>query len=183
MEIGKTLRVSTRKAWRTWLEKNHASAPEIWLVYPNKASGKRRIPYNDAIEEALCFGWIDSIVKSLDEVHRAQRFTPRRPKSPLSPLNAERMRRLVAEGRMTPAGLAAVPDFDPDAAFTVADDILAALRADAETWRNYEAFPESYKRIRTGWIEGARVRPDIFEQRLRYFLKMTARNKRFGLLQ
>jgi hypothetical protein len=66
MEIGKSLRATTRKAWRTWLQKNHARKKEIWLVYPLKHTGKRRLPYNDAVEEALCFGWIDSIIKKLD---------------------------------------------------------------------------------------------------------------------
>ena len=78
VEVGKTLRLTTRKAWRTWLAKNHASRKEIWLVYPLKHTGKRRIPSNDAVEEALCFGWIDSVIKKIDAGRVAQRFTPRR---------------------------------------------------------------------------------------------------------
>ena len=75
MDIGKTLYVTNRKNWRAWLEKNFESEAEIWLVYPKKSSGKERILYNDAVEEALCFGWIDSIVKSMDEDHSVQRFS------------------------------------------------------------------------------------------------------------
>ncbi|MPZ47754.1 MAG: hypothetical protein GEU75_00280 [Dehalococcoidia bacterium] len=182
LRIGKTLRLSYADEWRAWLEENHATEREVWLVYPHKDTGIRGISYNDAVDEALCFGWIDSTVKSLDKRHRAQRFTPRRPKSPLSEMNKERMRRLRAEGRMTEAGMAAIAD-DLDASYEVPTDILATLQADEETWRNFEAFPESYKRIRVGWIDGSRNRPDFFEKRLRYFLKMTKANKRFGMVQ
>jgi uncharacterized protein YdeI (YjbR/CyaY-like superfamily) len=182
MDIGKTLNATTRKQWRNWLARHHDSEPEIWLVFASKASGKPSLPYNDAVEEALCFGWIDSIVKKLDADHRAQRFTPRRPRSPLSEMNKARMRRLRDLGKMTAAGLAAVGDV-LDEPFVMPDDIRKELQADNETWRNFQAFPESYKRIRVGWIDAARPRPDFFEQRLRYFLKMTKQNKRFGMVQ
>lgn len=97
-------------------------------------------------------------------------------------MNKVRIRRLHAQGKMTPAGLAAAPGvLDED--FSPASDILAALKADEETWRNFQAFPDSYQRIRVGWIEGARKRPDVFQQRLGYFLRMTRQNKRFGMVQ
>ena len=188
MEVGKTLYAKNRKAWRAWLKKNHASAPEIWLVYYKKGSGRPRIPYNDAVEEALCFGWIDSIVKPIDGKRYAQRFSPRRPKSVLSAMNAERLRRLIAAGRVAPAGLAAVREqlgaaAGKPRALKVPPDIAAALRADRTTWKNFRGFPESYVRIRVGWIDAARRRPEVFDQRLRYFVKMTAENKRFGMVQ
>ena len=184
MEIGATLLVTTREEWRAWLAANHAAAPEIWLLFYTKASGKPHIAYNDAVDEALCFGWIDSLVKKHGPDSRAQRFTPRRPKSRLSPMNKERVRRLAAAGRMTPAGMAAAGDF-LDEPFIVPADILAALQTDAETWRNFEAFPDSYQRIRVGWIDGSRSRqhPEVFQQRLGYFLRMTKQNKRFGMVQ
>jgi uncharacterized protein YdeI (YjbR/CyaY-like superfamily) len=188
MEVGKKLNAKNRAAWRAWLKKNHATAPEIWLVYYKKGSGRPRVPYNDAVEEALCFGWIDSIVKPIDENRYAQRFSPRRPKSVLSAMNAERIRRLIAVGRMTAPGLAAVRKQLGDGATKARPrklpaDILAALRADASAWKNFRAFPESYKRIRIGWIDASRHRPDVFAQRLRYFVRMTAANKRFGMVQ
>jgi uncharacterized protein YdeI (YjbR/CyaY-like superfamily) len=108
MEITEILYVTDRNDWRAWLEKNYASAKEIWLIYYNKKSGKPRIPYNDAVEEALCFGWIDSIVKKYDEERAAQRFSPRRKNSQLSQLNKERIRRLVEAGKMTPIGLESI---------------------------------------------------------------------------
>jgi uncharacterized protein YdeI (YjbR/CyaY-like superfamily) len=185
MEVGKTLRVTTRKAWRTWLAKNHARKKEIWLVYSLKHTGKRRIPYNDAVEEALCFGWIDSIIKKIDARHIAQRFTPRRSaKSALSETNKERVRRLIRAGLMTPAGLAKIQT-RMDEPFVIPADILRTLKKDATTWKNFQAFPEYYRRIRIGWIEATRQqgRLDVFERRLAYFLKMTARNTRFGIVK
>src|SRR2546428_11386211 len=105
MEITNLLEVKNRKEWRSWLSKNHKSEKEIWLVYYKKKSGKSRIPYNAAVEEALCYGWIDSTVKSIDENSYAQRFSPRKKESNLSEMNKERIRRLIEKGKMTKAGL------------------------------------------------------------------------------
>jgi uncharacterized protein YdeI (YjbR/CyaY-like superfamily) len=182
MEITKTLYVTDREEWRAWLEENHAREKEIWLVYYRKGSGKGRIPYNDAVEEALCFGWIDSTNKSIDEERLAQRFSPRSPKSGFSPMNKERVRRLIEQGRMTQAGLDMLGDA-LEGEFEVPADIEEALRADVQVWENFQQFPESYKRIRVGWIDGARHRPEEFEKRLRYFVKMTRQGKRFGMVQ
>ena len=187
MKIGKTLYVTKRKEWRSWLAKNYDKKKEIWLIFYKKSSGKPRIPYNDAVEEALCYGWIDSIVKGIDEEKYAQRFTPRRPKSKVSELNKERIRRLIKQNKMTAIGIAAVKhvfdDSSENTKLTIASDILKALKQDQDTWKNFQNFPESYKRIRIGWIEGARTRPNVFTQRLRYFLKMTAKNKKYGMVQ
>src|SRR3989442_7399108 len=108
MEIGTTLYVKDRRQWRAWLARHHKTAPEIWLIYYKKHSGRPRIPYSDAVEEALCYGWIDSITKPVDEDRWAQRFSPRRPSSRLSEMNRERVRRLIAARRMTKAGLARI---------------------------------------------------------------------------
>lgn len=105
MKIGKKLYLKDRKEWRKWLVKNHLKESEIWVVYYKKHTNKLSIPYNDAVEEALCFGWIDSIEKRIDEECYAQRFSPRKAKSQWSESNIERMRRLIKEGRMTSAGL------------------------------------------------------------------------------
>ena len=181
VKLGKLLDVPDAQAWRRWLEAHYTSEPEIWLVYHSKTSGVPSIPYNDAVDEALCFGWIDSTVKKVDADSRAQRFTPRRPGSPISPMNRERVLRLRDIGRMTQAGLDAIGNLDTP--FVLAPDIEAALRADDETWRNYEAFPESYRRIRVGFVDGSRNRPEMFQRRLAYFLKMTRANKRYGMVQ
>jgi uncharacterized protein YdeI (YjbR/CyaY-like superfamily) len=190
MRTGRPLYVTTRRAWRAWLATHHAREREIWLVYPRRASGLRRIGYNEAVEEALCYGWIDSTVRSLDPERLAQRFTPRRPGSGLSPLNRERVRRLIAAKRMTRAGLAAIAHaFDPAqdqvaGPLRIAPDILRPLRADAAAWRNFRAFPAAYQRIRVGYLEGRRRHgPEAFARSLAFFIKMTAKNKRIGFVR
>ncbi|MEJ2103297.1 MAG: YdeI/OmpD-associated family protein [Ignavibacteriaceae bacterium] len=186
MQVTKTLYIKERKEWRDWLKKNHKTEKAIWLVYYNKSSGRPRIPYNHAVEEALCFGWIDSTVKKIDKDSHVQRFTPRKKRSQLSELNKERIRRLVKKKKMTSSGLKAVKHLiDPlkKEEFKIAPDILKALKKDKNIWKNFVKFPESYKRIRIGWIEGSRTRPDIFNQRLNYFLKMTAKNKQYGMVK
>src|SRR5215472_19388699 len=109
MEVGETLLVSTREEWREWLAQHHAEYREIWLVYYKKTSGKTGISYEEAVEEALCFGWIDGAIKGIDKETYADRFTPRRAKSPWSDSNRERVARLLRDGRMTEAGLAVLP--------------------------------------------------------------------------
>ncbi len=187
MELGKTLHVTNRKQWRSWLAKNHNKEKEIWLIYYRKSSGKKRIPYNDAVEEALCYGWIDSILKKIDEQKFAQRFSPRRQTSVLSQLNKERIHRLIEKKKMTVKGLNAVKhvfsDSSKNSKCIIRYDILKLLKEDKETWENFQKFPESYKRIRIEWIEGARTRPELFKKRLEYFLKMTAKNKKYGMVQ
>ena len=182
MKIGKTLYVTNRKAWRAWLRKNHKNASETWLVYYKKHTGKPRIAYDDAVEEALCYGWIDSIVMRVDDERTAQRFSPRRPKSFLSETNKERARRLIKAKKMTRAGLEKIQT-QLEEKFEYAEDIIVALRQDRKTWEHFRRFPESYRRVRIGWIEAARHYPKIFQQRLGYFLRMTAQNKKFGMVQ
>jgi uncharacterized protein YdeI (YjbR/CyaY-like superfamily) len=115
MKIGKTLYLTTRNEWRAWLQKHHKTEPEIWLIYYRKASGKPRISHEDAVKEALCFGWIDSIEKGMDEERFTQRFSPRRPKSNLSQINLGHVRNLIKEGRMTQTGLDAISHaYDPE---------------------------------------------------------------------
>lgn len=189
MKLGKTLYVSDRKSWRSWLAKNHDKEKEIWLVYYRKGSGKSRISYNDAVEEALRYGWIDSTVKSIDEEKFAQRFSARRKTSGLSQMNKERIRKLIAQKKMTKAGLAAVAHvFDPVrdkmSSFSFPPDILKPLKANKGAWTNFQKFPESYKRIRIAYIESRkRHGKDQFQKSLAYFINMTARNKRIGLVK
>jgi uncharacterized protein YdeI (YjbR/CyaY-like superfamily) len=179
MEITKTLHVTNRKDWRKWLREHYKTEKEIWLIYYKKATGKPRIEYNDAVEEALCFGWIDSTLKSMDEGRNAQRFSPRKPKSNYSPANKERLRQLlkqrkvIKEVRETLGNLAVEK-------FEISKDILEALKANQEAWKHFQAFSDAYKRIRIGFIEGARKRPEEFKKRLRYFIKMTEKNKQYG---
>lgn len=189
MEIGKKLYVIEREDWRTWLTSNHSKESDIWLIYFRKSTGKPRIPYNDAVEEALCFGWIDSQIKGMDEERFAQRFSPRRPTSALSEINRERIRRLIKEKKMTAAGLAAVahvfdPEKDKEKPFIIAPDILKALKKNNQAWTNFQQMPEGYKRVRIGFIESRRRHGDeIFHKSLRHFIDKTAKNQKFGMVK
>jgi len=182
MEITETLYVTDREEWRQWLSENHASKKEIWLVFHAKNTQKPSLPYRHAVEEALCFGWIDGISKKIDGERRVQRFTPRRPKSHWTELNKERARRLIESGKMTEAGRQVLPDLSPEA-FQIQPDILAALQADQQIWDNFQAFPGLYQRIRIAFIEGARKQPEEFQKRLDKFLEKTRENKMYGSIE
>jgi len=188
MNIGKTLYAKNRKAWRSWLSKNYKTENEIWLIYYKKDSGKPRIAYNDAVEEALCYGWIDSTAKKVDEERFAQRFTPRKPNSNLSEMNEQRVRKLISQKKMTKAGLAAIDHaFDSERKerrFITPAAILKAIKADKFAWQNFQKLPESYKRIRIAYIESRkRHGNEQYQKALRYFVKMTSKNKRFGFVK
>jgi len=176
MTNNKTLYVTTRKEWRDWLNDNFDKATEIWLVYPKKSAGKIRIPYNDAVEEALCFGWIDSTVKALDNNNTIQRFTPRNPKSDYSQANKERLKWLLDKNMIHPS-LEKIVRQTINQKFLFPSDIIEAIRNDRIAWRNYQLFSDSYKRIRIAYIESARNRPDEFKKRLSSFIDKTRKNK------
>lgn len=182
MEIAPTLYVPDRAGWRAWLAANHASAKAIWLVSYRPETGRPSVAYLAAVEEALCFGWIDGIAKRMDDERGAQRFTPRRPKSHWTELNKERARRLIAAGLMTDAGRAVLPDLDV-ASFRIPDDILAAIQADPLAWANFQQFPAVYQRIRVSYIDEVRRQPEVFATRLTNFLKKTREGKMFGTME
>lgn len=194
MKLGKTFYAADRKQWRAWLARNHQTEPEIWLIYYKKNSRKPRIPYNDAVEEALCYGWIDSTTHPRDDRSFMQRFSPRRKNSKLSEMNKERVRRLIKAKRMTRFGLESIRHHMDHGVknskqvpmlkiFTMPEDILNKLKAHPVAWINFQKFPGSYKRIRIVWIDGSRNRPDFFSKRLQYFIKMTEKNKMFGMVR
>lgn len=175
----KLLYVTDRKQWREWLKKHYKSENEIWLIYYRKHTGRPRIVYNDAVEEALCFGWIDSTVRSIDRDRFAQRFSPRKPRSPYSQANKERLRKLIKEGKVIKDVLPTLGNIQ-DEPFAVPADILEAVKADKEAWRNFQSLSAPYIRMRIAYIEGARKRPAEFEKRLRHFIAMTRKNRLFG---
>jgi uncharacterized protein YdeI (YjbR/CyaY-like superfamily) len=181
-EITRTLYVHRVADWRAWLREHHKTSREIWLVYYRKDSGKPRISYNDAVDEALCFGWIDSTQKTLDADRTAQRFTPRRPGSPTSEMNKARARRLVRERRMTTAGLKAIGTLRAPR-LAVPEDVRAALERDGDAWRHFQRFPVAYRRIRLAFVAGARDRPAEFRRRLGNLVRMSAKNERFGMVR
>lgn len=176
MEITKIVYVTTREEWREWLQKHYKSEVDIWLQFYKKETGKPRISYNDAVEEALCFGWIDSIVKSYDTESFVQRFSPRKSKTPYSQTNKERLKKLIADKQLMPEVLASIEGLLEEQ-IEIAQDILQTIKKNKDAWEYSQQFSDRYKRIRIGFIEGARNRPDEFQKRLRYFVKMTEKGK------
>jgi uncharacterized protein YdeI (YjbR/CyaY-like superfamily) len=193
MEITKTLYVTNREDWRAWLRAHHAREREVWLIYYKKDSGRARIPYDDAVEEALCYGWIDSTVKRIDDARFAQRFTPRKDNGNWSESNKVRLRRLMKEGRMTPVGLQKIGDgvlAEKEGAAqqpavrkvepTLPRYLSAALRADAKAWRNFKALAPSYRRDYVNWITSAK-RAETRARRLAEAVARLARNEKLGM--
>jgi len=188
MEITNTLYITNKKDWRKWLVKNHRIQKEIWLIYYRKETGKPRISYDDAVLEALCYGWIDSIIKKIDKESFAQRFSPRKSNSNLSQINKERIRELVKKKRITKYGLKAVahvfnPRTDEPNNFIIPPKIIKELKANKDTWKYFQKMPSSYQRIRIAYIDGYSQQKDIYKKTLAHFIKMTAQNKRIGFVR
>jgi uncharacterized protein YdeI (YjbR/CyaY-like superfamily) len=180
------LYVQDREEWRAWLAKHHASEREVWLIYYKKHTGKPRIPYDDAVEEALCFGWIDSIVKTLDEDRYLQKFTPRVNVRQWSPSNRERVSKLIQQGRMTAAGLSKLPpdDAPPPERYTadspLPDLFAAALAASPTAAENFGKLAPSYRRDFVRWVIEAK-KEETRQRRLAEAIRMLERNEKLGL--
>jgi uncharacterized protein YdeI (YjbR/CyaY-like superfamily) len=189
MNIGKTMYLTKRDEWRKWLVEHHETEKEIWLIYYRKKTGKPRISYNDTVEEALCFGWIDSIIKGIDNERFAQRFSVRQKTSQLSEMNRQRVKKLISQKKMTKAGLDAIahifnPKEQKSTELILSPDILEPLKANKEAWANFQKLPDRYKRIRIAFIESRRRHgEEMFQRSLSHFIKMTAKNKSFGFVK
>ena len=175
MPIRKTLYVTSRAEWRAWLTKHYQSETEVWLIYYKKHTGQPRISYDHAVEEALCFGWIDSIVKRIDDEKFAQKFTPRRDGTKWSALNKRRLRKLIREGRMTEAGLAKIDlvmlGEEAQAKQSKGDldiprFVKQPLMANAKAWENFRNLAPSHRRHYIGWIMDAK-KEETRKRRLR----------------
>lgn len=187
MELTQTFHAPDRAAWRAWLAERHASEKEVWLVYFRAESGQPSISYEDSVEEALCFGWIDSLIQNIDEQRHARKFTPRRPGSAWSDSNKRRVAKVIAEGRMTPAGLAKI-DYPlyappPPAAkkeLVVPDWLAAGLQASPQAWANFEALPLTQRRRYVMWLSDAK-REETRRQRLQKAIRMLERSERIEM--
>lgn len=171
-----TLYLTRREDWRKWLSDNFDTKTEVWLVYPKKSTGKPRIEYNTAVEEALCFGWIDSTVKSLDQNNTIQRFSVRRTNSGYSQANKERIRWLIKHDIVHPSIQNELESIAEER-YEYPSDIIAKLKDDYSVWNNFQNFSDSYKRIRIAYIDSARKRPDEFRRRIQNFIDKTRKNK------
>ena len=179
----KVLRVKTRAQWRAWLERHHETESEIWLVYARSATGKPRVRYDEAVEEALCFGWIDTTVQPIDETHYMQRFTPRTNVLNWSKINLQRFDRMVAEGRMTEAGRAKRPnDVAPPARRHHADDpvphfIVEALARHPVARKTFLSLAPGYRRDYIRWIIEAK-QEETRSRRLKEAIRRLERNRK-----
>lgn len=166
--------VASTEELRDWFDANHETATELWLGYHRKATGRPTVTWSEAVDEALCVGWIDSVRYRIDDERSAQRFTPRRKGSVWSAINVAKVAELTAQGRMRPAGLAAFEARDPErtaiysyerdtAAFS--DEETAAFRAADGAWADWERRPPGYRRTATHWVTSAK-RPETRARRL-----------------
>jgi uncharacterized protein YdeI (YjbR/CyaY-like superfamily) len=184
----KTLLVRTLEQWRDWLGEHHASESEVWLIFHKKHTGVEAIAYKDARDEALCFGWVDSLVKRLDDRRYALKFTPRRPDSRWSAVNRKRYAELKAEGRLKPAGIERPPTkrtYGPRPArlempARIPAYIQAALKSSATASRHFETLPPSQRRRYLAWIESAK-REDTKLRRLKEAMRLLASGRVLGL--
>lgn len=176
MKQKETFYTSDRSKWRAWLAENFETKNEIWFVFPSKSSGEPALSYNDAVEEALCFGWIDSTTGHLDGTHGIRRFTPRKDFSYYSRPNIERLIWLDKQGLIHPKVRPTVASVI-ETEYVFPEDILQSIREDAAAWMNYQKFSEPYKRIRIAYIDAARKRPEEFQKRLHSFLEKTKNGK------
>ena len=176
--------VETRAEWRAWLEENHGSTG-AWLVSWKKATGRPFIPYPETVDEALCFGWVDSRPNRLDEERAMRLFTPRKPKSPWSRLNKEKVARLSTQGLMAPAGMRMVATAQANGSWTVYDeiedlvippDLAAALAEDRAAQWFFERFAESSKKAILWWIKAAK-RPETRAARIAETVRAAAQNR------
>lgn len=185
MNFVKTFYAKNRAAWRAWLEKNGTSTSEIWLVYYKKDSGKPRVEYEEAVQEALCFGWIDGMEKGLDNERFMQRFTPRKPNSKWSDSNIARMKKLIASGQMTPSGLAVFTGHETRRVEPKPTELPADLekkfRSAKGAWNNFQNFPPGYRRMTIGWVASAK-KEETQVKRLQQLIDASSRREKMKFI-
>jgi uncharacterized protein YdeI (YjbR/CyaY-like superfamily) len=158
----KTLDVSDRAKWRSWLAKNHGTCNEVWLIFHKAHTGRAALTYDDAVEEALCFGWIDSLIKRIDDERYARKFTPRKPDSKWSAINRRRYAKLEAEDRLQPAGRTRPPTAGSSYAprpstIDIPNYIKKELSSKPAAWKFFKSLAPSYRRAFIGWIDSAKL--------------------------
>lgn len=188
----KTLQVETRDAWRAWLAKHHKSETEIWLIFLKVHTGRSTVPYSDTVEEALCFGWIDSLIKRLDDDRYVRKFTPRRSGSAWSESNKKRVEKLLADGLMTDTGLAFVDEAKASGewdrkrtrpsmpADNLSVEFSDALKAHPAASRKFNALAPTYQKQYIVWIASAK-RADTRQRRTNEAIEKLARGEHLGL--
>jgi uncharacterized protein YdeI (YjbR/CyaY-like superfamily) len=187
----KLLYVNTKNEWRRWLQKNHCNVNELWLIFYKKETGKPTLNYGDAVEEALCFGWIDSIVKKINEEKYVRKFTPRKKSSVWSELNKKRVKKLIKDGRMTEFGLEKITAAKksgtwnkktepPKVSCDVPKDFMSALNKNRKAKSNFEKFSPSDKKRYYMWINIAKKK-ETKDRRIKESIELLSKNKELGL--
>lgn len=186
---GQQLPITNRDEWRAWLEANHATANEVWLVHFKKHTGKQGLSLEEAVEEALCFGWIDGVLRPIDDEKFALRYSPRKQGSIWSETNKRRVAKLIKQGRMSEAGLAKVKEAKANGEWqratllenttNIPPDLRHALTANRQARRNFESLAPSHKKQFIYWITSAKT--DVTRQRrIQETVRLVAENKKLG---
>jgi len=184
------LYVSSREEWRKWLEKNYSVKKEVWLIYYKTRTGKPSIPYDGSVEEALCFGWIDGILKKLDDEKFSRKFTPRRKNSRWSESNKKRVEKMIKEGRMTEAGMALIREAKQSGEWSRAPVdkreleiplfFKEALAKNKKASDYFNTLASTYQRHFVGWVSSAK-RKETQMKRLAEALSYLEKNKKLPL--
>jgi uncharacterized protein YdeI (YjbR/CyaY-like superfamily) len=190
MKLGDELYVTNRDDWREWLRKNYETEKEVWLLYYKKHTGKPSIPYDDSVEEALCFGWIDNIIKRIDDEKFVRKFTPRKAKSKWSEANKKRAGKMIKEGKMIEAGLAKIREAKQTGEWfktapvrkelVIPPYMKEALAKNKKALDNFNKLAKSYKRQYVGWIRGAK-KEETRKRRLAEAIGLLEKNEKPGM--
>jgi len=188
MKLSNTLYFKDQDEWHAWLEQNHATVKEVWLIFDKVHTGRPCIGYEESVEEALCFGWIDSLVQRIDDICYARKYTPRTNTAKWSDTNRRRIAKLIREGRMTQAGLDKLGDLPRDGVepvvperkpFAVPPEVEAQIRANPAAWNNFNKLPPSQRRLYIGWATSAK-KAETVARRLREVIEVLEQNKPLG---
>jgi uncharacterized protein YdeI (YjbR/CyaY-like superfamily) len=190
IELNHALFFKNRDEWRSWLEKNHTISDGVWLIHHKKTSSKKNLNHFDAVEEALCFGWIDSKLKKIDKERFILRYSPRKPKSVWSKINKETAEKMVSLGKMTQAGFIKIDEAKKhgfwDNAYTnlvkkqLPSDLKKALMGNKEAWDNFQQFANSYRNTYIGWVKNAKTE-ETRKKRICEVVKRSRDNKKPGI--
>ncbi len=181
---------ASRARFRAWLAANHARKPELWVGFWKAHTGRKTVTYDEAVDESLCFGWIDGLVKGVDGEAYMQRFTPRRPRSIWSAINIRKVERLREAGLMAPAGLAAFEGRDPKRAglystenrhVQLSKEFVKRFQSRRKAWAFFEKQPPGYRRVAAFWVMSAK-RPETRERRLAQLIADSDRGVRVGAI-
>ena len=190
MNLNNALYFKNKNEWRKWLEANHKNIKEVWLVHHKKSSSKKSINHIEAVEEALCFGWIDSKLKKIDEERFILKYSPRKPKSVWSRINKEKAEAMIISGKMTQAGLEKIEEAKKhgiwDTAYTnkvkerIPSDLKQALLEDDKAWDAFQHFANSYRNMYCGWVKAAKTK-ETRQKRIAEVVKRSRQKKKPGM--